>query len=55
VVGGDEMDQRTVNIRNRDDVGTKKKGKMLPLTEVVEAMVRLKCVGAPPSLLPSSC
>ncbi|KAF7732118.1 threonyl-tRNA synthetase [Apophysomyces ossiformis] len=42
VVGGEEEKSRSVNVRNRDDVGTKAKGKMIPLDEVIESVVNLK-------------
>jgi threonyl-tRNA synthetase len=36
------MDTRSVNVRNRDDVGTKARSEALPLDEVVKRMVALK-------------
>ncbi|GBE83598.1 Threonine--tRNA ligase, cytoplasmic [Sparassis crispa] len=42
VVGQQEYDNRSVNVRNRDDVGTKAKGEMVPLDEVVKKLVALK-------------
>ena len=36
------MEKRSVNIRNRDDIGTKARGESLPLEEVVRRMVALK-------------
>ncbi|KAG8958477.1 threonyl-tRNA synthetase [Tulasnella sp. 419] len=42
VVGQEELDGRSVNVRNRDDVGTKAKGEMIPLDEVVQKFVELK-------------
>ncbi|KAF5392891.1 hypothetical protein D9757_000801 [Collybiopsis confluens] len=42
VVGQEELDARAVNVRNRDDVGTKNKGEMIPLDTVVEKFVELK-------------
>ncbi|KAJ3971179.1 hypothetical protein EV361DRAFT_991222 [Lentinula raphanica] len=42
VVGQEELDARAVNVRNRDDVGTKNKGEMIPLDTVVEKLVELK-------------
>ncbi|KAI8140952.1 hypothetical protein BJV82DRAFT_620134 [Fennellomyces sp. T-0311] len=42
VVGGEEESTRSVNVRNRDDVGTKAKGKTIPLDDVVAAVVALK-------------
>jgi threonyl-tRNA synthetase len=41
-VGSAEMDTRTVNIRNRDDIGLKGKGEMLGLDSVLEKMLSLK-------------
>ncbi|KAF8958944.1 hypothetical protein BDZ97DRAFT_2045909 [Flammula alnicola] len=42
VVGQEELDARSVNVRNRDDVGTKSKGEMISLDTVVEQLVALK-------------
>lgn len=42
VVGQEELDARAVNVRNRDDIGTKNKGEMIPLDTVVEKFVELK-------------
>lgn len=42
VVGQEELDNRSVNVRNRDDVGTKAKGEMVPLDEVTARLVALK-------------
>ncbi|KIJ16340.1 hypothetical protein PAXINDRAFT_168488 [Paxillus involutus ATCC 200175] len=42
VVGQEELDSRSVNVRNRDDVGTKSKGEMVPLDEVTKKLVGLK-------------
>ncbi|KAH7928335.1 threonyl-tRNA synthetase [Leucogyrophana mollusca] len=42
VVGQEELDGRSVNVRNRDDVGTKAKGQMAPLDEIAEKLVQLK-------------
>ena len=42
VVGQEELDARSVNIRNRDDVGTKARASVVPLDEVVEKMIALK-------------
>jgi threonyl-tRNA synthetase len=42
VVGQEELDSRSVNVRNRDDVGTKAKGEMVKLEEITEKLVRLK-------------
>jgi len=42
VVGQEELDARSVNVRNRDDVGTKAKGEMVSLDKIVEQLVELK-------------
>ncbi|SJK99833.1 probable THS1-threonyl tRNA synthetase, cytosolic [Armillaria ostoyae] len=42
VVGQEELDAQSVNVRNRDDVGTKSKGQMIPLEEIVSKLVELK-------------
>ncbi|KAI0267261.1 hypothetical protein BC834DRAFT_923529 [Gloeopeniophorella convolvens] len=42
VVGQEELDNRSVNVRNRDDVGTKAKTAMVPLDVIVDKLVRLK-------------
>ncbi|KAF8180102.1 hypothetical protein BJ912DRAFT_882880 [Pholiota molesta] len=42
VVGQEELDARSVNVRNRDDVGSKSKGEMIALDKVVEQLVALK-------------
>lgn len=42
VVGQEELDAQSVNIRNRDDVGTKSKGAMMPLDEVINKLLELK-------------
>ncbi|KAL4076562.1 hypothetical protein V8B97DRAFT_2083075 [Scleroderma yunnanense] len=42
VVGQEELDGRSVNVRNRDDVGTKSKGEMISLEEVAQKLVALK-------------
>lgn len=41
-MGQEELDARSVNVRNRDDVGTKAKGEMVPLDQIVEKLVALK-------------
>lgn len=41
-VGTQEMEQRAVNVRNRDDAGTKARGEVIPLDDVVSKMVALK-------------
>lgn len=42
VVGQDELDSRSVNVRNRDDVGTKARSEIIKLDEVLEKMLSLK-------------
>ncbi|KAI7867143.1 hypothetical protein BDF14DRAFT_1727140 [Spinellus fusiger] len=42
VVGGEEETTRSVNVRNRDDVGTKAKGQTIPLDKVIEGVLELK-------------
>lgn len=42
VVGQDELDARSVNVRNRDDVGSKARGEVLPLDTIVRQLVDLK-------------
>jgi threonyl-tRNA synthetase len=42
VVGQEELDNRSVNVRNRDDVGTKAKTAMIPLDTIIEKLVKLK-------------
>jgi threonyl-tRNA synthetase len=42
VVGQEELEARSVNVRNRDDVGTKAKTQMVPLDEIVEKLLKLK-------------
>jgi threonyl-tRNA synthetase len=42
VVGQEEFDARSVNVRNRDDVGTKARSETIPLDEVVQKLVALK-------------
>ena len=41
-VGSEEMEKRSINVRNRDDIGTKARGESLPLEDVVKRMVALK-------------
>jgi hypothetical protein len=41
-VGSQEAEQRAVNVRNRDDAGTKARGEVISLETVVEKMVALK-------------
>ena len=42
VVGQDELDSRSVNVRNRDDVGTKARTETLPLDVIAEKLLALK-------------
>ncbi|KAG6826171.1 threonyl-tRNA synthetase [Tricholoma furcatifolium] len=42
VVGQEELDNKSVNVRNRDDVGTKARAQTVPLAEVAEKLVALK-------------
>jgi len=42
VVGQEELESRSVNVRNREDVGTKTRSQMVKLDEVVEKMTLLK-------------
>ena len=42
VVGAEEENTNSVNIRNRDDAGTKTKGQTIQLEEAVEKLVNLK-------------
>jgi len=42
VVGQEELDARSVNVRNRDDVGIKGRAETIPLDEVVKKLVALK-------------
>ncbi|GAB5591819.1 threonyl-tRNA synthetase [Umbelopsis nana] len=42
VVGAEEESTRSINVRNRDDVGTKAKGQTIPLDTVLEGIRGLK-------------
>lgn len=42
VVGGEEESTRSVNVRNRDDVGTKAKGQTIPLDQIYASAKNLK-------------
>ena len=42
VVGQEELDSQSVNVRNRDDVGTKAKGQMISLDEIEGKLLVLK-------------
>lgn len=41
-MGQEELDSKSVNVRNRDDVGTKAKTQMVPLDEIAKKLVALK-------------
>ena len=42
VVGQDELEGKSVNVRNRDDVGTKARSEVVPLDKVCEQLTLLK-------------
>ena len=42
VVGQDELETRSVNVRNRDDVGTKARSEVVPLDTVEKQLLALK-------------
>ncbi|KAF8461049.1 cytoplasmic threonine-tRNA ligase Trs1 [Kalaharituber pfeilii] len=42
VVGAEERENRAVNVRNRDDKATQTKGELMPLSEVIERLTKLK-------------
>jgi threonyl-tRNA synthetase len=42
VVGAEEMQSRTVNIRNRDDPEKQSKGELIPLDDAIEKLTKLK-------------
>lgn len=42
VVGQEEQEAQSVNIRNRDDVGTKNKGAMMGLVDATAKLLDLK-------------
>jgi threonyl-tRNA synthetase len=42
VVGQEEFDGRSVNVRNRDDVGSKAKTQMVPLDGITDKLLTLK-------------
>jgi threonyl-tRNA synthetase len=52
VVGQEELDNRSVNVRNRDDVGTKAKTAMMPLDTIIEKLVKLKASRSLQNTLP---
>ncbi|KAI0257591.1 hypothetical protein BJV78DRAFT_1278089 [Lactifluus subvellereus] len=53
-VGQEELDSRSgsVNVRNRDDVGTKAKMAMVPLNLIIDKLVRLKASRSLQNVLP---
>jgi threonyl-tRNA synthetase len=42
VVGAEERDSKTVNIRNRDDQATQQRGEVIPLDEALKKLVQLR-------------
>ena len=42
VVGETELESKSVNVRNRDDVGTKARSATIPLADIVDKLVKLK-------------
>ena len=42
VVGAQERDSRTINIRNRDDPATQAKGDLIPIDEAIDKLERLR-------------
>lgn len=42
VVGAEERNSKTVNIRNRDDQATQQRGEIVPLDEALKKLVTLK-------------
>ena len=42
MVGAQEKDSRTVNIRNRDDQETQSKGELIPLDEAIQKLKALR-------------
>ena len=42
VVGAQEEESRTVNIRNRDDQSTQQKGELVPLDQAIEKLTKLR-------------
>lgn len=42
VVGAQEQESRSVNIRNRDDPETQAKGELVPLDEAIQKLKALK-------------
>ncbi|KAI0305184.1 tars protein [Multifurca ochricompacta] len=52
VVGQEELDSHSVNVRNRDDVGTKAKTAMIPLNVIVDKLIKLKASRSLQNVLP---
>lgn len=52
VVGQEELDNCSVNVRNRDDVGTKAKTEMMPLNTIIDKLVKLKASRSLQNTLP---
>ncbi|KAF8065195.1 hypothetical protein FPV67DRAFT_1501757 [Lyophyllum atratum] len=42
VVGQDELEAKSVNVRNRDDVGSKARAQVVPFEEIAQKLVELK-------------
>lgn len=42
MVGAEEKESRTVNIRNRDDPSTQSRGEMVPLDKAISQLVALR-------------
>jgi threonyl-tRNA synthetase len=42
VVGAEERDSKTANIRNRDDQATQQRGEVIPLDEAIRKLVQLR-------------
>ncbi|CAI6339015.1 unnamed protein product [Periconia digitata] len=42
VVGAEERDSKTANIRNRDDQATQQRGEVIPLAEAIEKLTKLR-------------
>ena len=52
VVGQEELDSRSVNVRNRDDVGTKARGTVIPLDTIAKQLETLKKIRSLENKLP---
>jgi len=42
VVGEEEMNTQSVNVRNRDDIGNKVRAEMMPLDDIATKLLALK-------------